>query len=98
MKQSISIKNVTKKKNSLKLIGVMGKKVIFISCGLETIAQLHMIKTQDIECLIFLKFLQESILKNIQLIEDGKLEIEWSEGNHTSYFEPNWLKKIIVIL
>ena len=24
---------------------------------------------------------------------DGKLEIKWSEGNHTSYYDPNWLRK-----
>ena len=25
--------------------------------------------------------------------EDGKLEIEWSEGDHTSYYDPNWLRE-----
>ncbi len=24
---------------------------------------------------------------------DGKLEIEWSEGNHTSYYDPKWLRE-----
>ncbi len=24
---------------------------------------------------------------------DGKLEIKWSEGNHTSYYDLNWLRK-----
>ncbi len=24
---------------------------------------------------------------------DGKLEIKWSEDNHTSYYDPNWLRK-----
>ncbi len=24
---------------------------------------------------------------------DGKLEIEWSEGDHTSYYDPNWLRE-----
>ena len=24
---------------------------------------------------------------------DGKLKIKWSEGNHTSYYDPNWLRK-----
>ena len=24
---------------------------------------------------------------------DGKLEIEWSEGDHTSYYDPKWLRK-----
>ncbi len=25
--------------------------------------------------------------------KDGKLEIEWSEGEHTSYFDPKWLRE-----
>ena len=25
--------------------------------------------------------------------KDGKLEVEWSEGNHTSYYDPNWLRE-----
>ena len=23
----------------------------------------------------------------------GKLEIKWSEGNHTSHYDPSWLRK-----
>ena len=30
--------------------------------------------------------------KNYNINKDGKLEIEWSEGNHTSYFDLNWLR------
>ena len=25
--------------------------------------------------------------------EEGKLEIKWCEGNHTSYYDPSWLRK-----
>ena len=28
--------------------------------------------------------------KNYNINKEGKLEIEWSEGNHTSYFDLNW--------
>ena len=31
--------------------------------------------------------------KNCQINNDGKLVIEWSEGNHTSYFDPKWLRE-----
>jgi gamma-butyrobetaine dioxygenase len=31
--------------------------------------------------------------KNYSVKEDGKLEIEWSEGDHTSYYDPNWLRE-----
>ena len=31
--------------------------------------------------------------KKYTINSDGKLEIEWSEGNHTSYFDPIWLRE-----
>ena len=31
--------------------------------------------------------------KKYSLSADGKLEIEWSEGDHTSYYDPNWLRE-----
>ena len=31
--------------------------------------------------------------KNYKINLDGKLEIEWSEGNHTSFYDPKWLRK-----
>ena len=30
--------------------------------------------------------------KKYLINSDGKLEIEWSEGSHTSYYDPKWLK------
>ena len=30
--------------------------------------------------------------KKYSLNGDGKLEIEWSEGDHTSYYDPKWLR------
>ncbi len=31
--------------------------------------------------------------KNYSLNDEGKLKIEWSEGNHTSYYDPQWLRE-----
>ena len=31
--------------------------------------------------------------KNYNVNNEGKLEIEWSEGNHISYFDLNWLRE-----
>jgi len=31
--------------------------------------------------------------KNYSINKEGKLEIEWSEGNHTSYYDPKWLRE-----
>ncbi len=30
--------------------------------------------------------------KKYNINSDGKLEIEWSEGEHTSYYDPSWLR------
>ena len=30
--------------------------------------------------------------KNYNVSSDGKLEIEWSEGDHISYYDPKWLR------
>jgi gamma-butyrobetaine dioxygenase len=31
--------------------------------------------------------------KNFKINNDGKLVIEWSEGDHISFYDPNWLRK-----
>ena len=31
--------------------------------------------------------------KEYKINPEGKLEIEWSEGNHTSFYDPKWLRK-----
>ena len=31
--------------------------------------------------------------KNYNVNSDGKLKIEWSEGDHTSYYDPKWLRE-----
>jgi len=31
--------------------------------------------------------------KTCKINNEGKLEIEWSEGNHTSYYDQEWLRK-----
>ena len=31
--------------------------------------------------------------KQFKINEDGKLEIQWNEGNHTSYFDQKWLRE-----
>ena len=32
--------------------------------------------------------------KKYKINEQGKLEIIWSEGNHTSYFDQEWLRNV----
>ena len=40
-----------------------------------------------------LKVSQDINPKKYSLSPDGKLEIEWSEGDHTSYYDPKWLRE-----
>ena len=40
-----------------------------------------------------LEFSQDINPKNYNINEEGKLEIEWSEGNHKSYYDPKWLRE-----
>ncbi len=40
-----------------------------------------------------LEFSQDINPKNYNVNEECKLEIEWSEGNHTIYYDPKWLRE-----
>ena len=40
-----------------------------------------------------LEFSQNINPKKYNINQDGKLEIEWSEGNHISYYDPKWLRE-----
>ena len=31
--------------------------------------------------------------KDFKIDDDGKLVIQWSEGDHTSYYDPKWLRE-----
>jgi len=32
-------------------------------------------------------------VKDFKVNGEGKLAIEWSEGDHTSYYDPKWLRE-----
>ena len=31
--------------------------------------------------------------KDFKIDEAGSLQVQWSEGDHTSYYDPSWLRK-----
>merc|ERR1711991_812733 len=31
--------------------------------------------------------------KKLNVNKEGKLEVQWSEGDHTSYYDPHWLRE-----
>ena len=32
-------------------------------------------------------------IKDFKIDEAGSLQVQWSEGDHTSYYDPSWLRK-----
>jgi gamma-butyrobetaine dioxygenase len=40
-----------------------------------------------------LKISKDIKAKNFKVNDTGKLVIEWNEGDHTSYYDPNWLRE-----
>ena len=92
MKQSISIKNVTKKKSTLEVDWSDGEKSIFHFMWLRDNCPSAHDKDTRHRMFNILKISTGINPKKYSIKEDGKLEIEWSEGNHTSYYEPNWLR------
>ena len=92
MKHSISIKNVVKKKSTLEIDWNDGEKSNFHFMWLrDNCPTAHNIDTRH-RMFNILKVSTGINPKKYSIKEDGKLEIEWSEGNHTSYYEPNWLR------
>ena len=92
MKQSISIKTVTKKKSTLEVDWSDGEKSIFHFMWLRDNCPSAHDKDTRHRMFNILKISTGINPKKYSIKEDGKLEIEWSEGNHTSYYEPNWLR------
>ena len=92
MKQSISIKTVTKKKSTLEVDWSDGEKKYFHFMWLRDNCPSAHDKDTRHRMFNILKISTEINPKKYSIKEDGKLEIEWNEGNHTSYYEPNWLR------
>ena len=92
MIQSISIKNVTKNNNSIEIEWNDGEKSNFNYMWLRDNCPTAHDKDTRHRMFNILKVSTRINPKKYSIKEDGKLEIEWSEGNHTSYFEPNWLR------
>ena len=92
MIQPISIKSVSKKETTLEVIWNDGKKSNFHFMWLRDNCPDG--KHPDARQRIFnLLTVSENIYpKSCVVAQDGKLEINWSEGNHISRFDPLWLR------
>jgi len=93
MSKLISIKNVYKKDKNLEIEWSDGEKSIFHYLWLRDNCPKDIHPTAR-ERLFNIVNVSENICPETYKINDGgKLEIKWNEGNHTSDFEPSWLRK-----
>ena len=92
MIQSISIKSIVKKEKTIEVDWSDGKKSNFHFMWLRDNCPSDIHPTAR-ERLFNLMNVTENIRpESYKINNEGKLEIKWNEGNHTSYFESSWLR------
>jgi len=89
----ISISKVEKNSSYLKVIWDDGEESKFNYMWLRDNCPTAHDKDSRHRMFNILKVSKNINPKNYSVKEDGKLEIEWSEGDHTSYYDPNWLRE-----
>ena len=92
MIQSISIKNVTTNNNAIEIEWNDGEKSSFNYMWLRDNCPTAHDKDTRHRMFNILEISTGINPRKYSINKDGKLEIEWSEGNHTSCYEPNWLR------
>ena len=85
MEQNFTIKNITKNSTNLEVDWSDGKKSKFNYLWLRDNCPTAHDKDSRHRMFNILKVSEDINPKNYSVKEDGKLEIEWSEGDHTSY-------------
>ena len=93
MEQNYKIENITKNSTNLEVDWSDGKKSKFNYLWLRDNCPTAHDKDSRHRMFNILKVSEDINPKNYSVKEDGKLEIEWSEGDHTSYYDPNWLRE-----
>ena len=87
------IKNIKKNSNSLEVIWDDGKKSKFNYMWLRDNCPTAHDKDSRHRMFNILKVSNQINPKKYSINSSGKLEIEWSEGNHTSYYDQKWLRE-----
>ena len=91
--QNFTIKNITKNSNCLEVLWDDGKKSKFNYMWLRDNCPTAHDKDSRHRMFNILKVSNQINPKKYSINSAGKLEIEWSEGNHTSYYDQNWLRE-----
>ena len=90
---SVKISKVLKNGSGLNIEWTDGKKSNFNFMWLRDNCPLDMDEDTRERTFNILEVSENIHPKEYKINVDGKLEIEWSEGNHTSFYDPNWLRK-----
>ena len=90
--QNFTIKNITKNSNCLEVLWDDGKKSKFNYMWLRDNCPTAHDKDSRHRMFNILNVSQDINPKKYDINKEGKLEIEWSEGGHTSYFDQKWLR------
>ena len=92
MTENISIKKIIKTDSTLDILWNDNQKSNFHFMWLRDNCPTAHDKDTRHRMFNILKVSKSINPKKYSIKEDGKLKIEWSEGNHISYYEPNWLR------
>ncbi len=90
---SVKLSKVSKNGSGLNIEWSDGKKSNFNFMWLRDNCPLDMDEDTRERTFNILEVSENIHPKEYKINVDGKLEIEWSEGNHTSFYAPNWLRK-----
>ena len=90
---AVKISKVLKNGSGLNVEWTDGKKSNFNFMWLRDNCPLDMDEDTRERTFNILEVSENIHPKNYKINLDGKLEIEWSEGNHTSFYDPKWLRK-----
>jgi len=89
----LSISKVTANGSSLDVLWNDGKKSNFNYLWLRDNCPTAHDKDSRHRMFNILNVSENIKAKDFKINDDGKLVIEWSEGDHTSYYDPKWLRE-----
>ena len=89
----LSISKILKTKTALKVKWSDGEESNFNYLWLRDNCPSAHDKDSNHRMFNILKISQNIEAKEFKVNREGKLVIEWSEGDHTSYYDPKWLRK-----
>ena len=89
----LSIKKIEKKKTNLNIEWSDGEKSNFNYFWLRDNCPTAHDKDSNHRMFNILEVSKNLNVKDFKVNGEGKLAIEWSEGDHTSYYDPKWLRE-----